>query len=111
MGIGESLDVVADRDGDGFVSLSPRQFGLIRFFNRDEHGFKIVHDEPRVDTVLGVNALSFQLVEDHFRVGVKSARKSIICLTSTFQLMSLHAIHVLEVSVTGTALVFLGVRR
>jgi len=107
----ESLDVAADRYGDGFVSLSPRQFGRIRFFNGDEHGFKIVHDEPFEETIGHVNALFFQLVEDRFRVGVKFARKSIICLTSTFQLMSLHAIHVLEVSVTGTALVFLGVRR
>lgn len=72
MWVRESLDDAADRYGDGFVSLRPRQFGRIRFFNGIEHGFEIVDDEPRVDTALDVDTLSFQLVEDRLMVGVKS---------------------------------------
>jgi hypothetical protein len=109
--LSESLDVAAERDGDGFVSLSPRHFRRIRFFNGDEHGFEIVDDEPRVDTVLDVDAMFFQLVEDRFRVGVKSVLEIVDGLTCTFQLMLLHVFHAFEMATAGAALVFLGVGR
>ena len=107
----ESIDVAADRDGDWFVSLSPRQFGRIRFFNGDEHGFKIVDDERRIDTVLDVDAVFFQLVEDRFRVVVESALEIVDALTGTFQLMLLHVSHAFKMAIAGAALIFLGVGR
>jgi hypothetical protein len=107
----ESIDVAADRDGDGLVSLSSRQFGRIGFSDGDEHGFEIVDDEPRVDTVLDMYALFFQLVEDRFRVGVKSALDIVDGLSGTFQLVTFHVVDVVKVSVAGAALVFLGVGR
>lgn len=93
------------------MSLSPRQFDRIGFSDGDEHGFKIVDDEPRVDTVLNVDALFFQLVEDRFRVGVESALEIVDGLTCTFQLVTFHVIQTTKMSVAGAALVFLGVRR
>jgi hypothetical protein len=93
------------------VSLKPRQFGRIRFFNGGEHDFEIVDDEPRIDRVLDVDALFFQLVEDRFRVAGESALEIVDGLTGTFQLVTFHAIHMLEVSVAGAALVFLDVGR
>ena len=107
----ESIDVAADRDGDGLVSLSSGQFGRIGFSDGDEHGFEIVDDEPRVDTVLDMYALFFQLVEDRFRVGVKSALDIVDGLSGTFQLVTFHVVDVVKVSVAGAALVFLGVGR
>jgi hypothetical protein len=48
-----------------------------------------------------VNALFFQLIEDRFRVGVKSTLEIVDGLAGTFQLMS----------ITGAALAFLYVPR
>ena len=53
------------------MSLSPRQFGRIRL--RYEHGFKIIHDELKVDTVMDVNSLFFQLSENRLGDGMKPA--------------------------------------
>jgi hypothetical protein len=103
----ESIDVAADRDGDGFVPLSPRQFGRIRFSDGDEHDFEIVDDEPRVDTVLDVDAGFFQLVEDRFRLGVKSALEIVDDLTGTFQLVTFHVAYIFKMAIACAALIFL----
>ena len=93
------------------MSLSPRQFGRIRFSDGDEHGFEIVDDEPRVDTILDVDALFFQLVEDRFRVAVESALEIVDGLAGTYQLVSLYVFHAFKMAIVGAALVFLGVGR
>ena len=111
MWLRKSIDVAADGDGDGLVFLSPRQFGGIRFSDGDEHGFEIVDDEPRVDTVSDVDALFFQLVEDRFRVGMKSALEIVDGLAGTFPLMTFHVLQAFEMAIARTALVFLGVGR
>ena len=49
-------------------------------------------NSPRVDTVLDVDALFFQHVEDRFRVGVESALEIVDGLAGTFQLMTFHVI-------------------
>ena len=68
-------------------------------------------NSPRVDTVLDVDALFFQHVEDRFRVGVESALEIVDGLGGTFQLMTFHVFQAFEMAIARTALVFLGVGR
>ena len=91
--------------------MRPRQFGRIRFFDGDEYGFEIVDDEPRVDTVMDVNVLFLQHVEDGLGVAVEPALEVVDGLTCTFQLMSFHVLQAFEMKIASAALVFLGVRR